>query len=511
MEKPGEMKIAVIGGGISGIATAQILKKNGFTPVVFEKSSKPGGVWATAYPGVHLQNIYSHYHLTDFPWPSKPDFHPSGKQIYNYLALAIEKLELDVRLQHEVVAMLENSNGWNLEYLHNNIRSEEQFGFVIICTGHYTQPKVRPHYEGEDIFEGQIITELDVKDIAQFDGKDVAINGFGKSALDMTTFAVGRATSVHHVFRSPRWMIQEQILGMHYTRALFNRFGTIMMRSWVQPTAFERFLHRYLKFAVTSFWKMVGAILRHQLKKHGRGKGEMAKQRLSMVQAKHSLINDLGSKSAIVPDDYLPYVADGKIIPHHAAIKSFTNSGMVLNDGSIIPCNVVMLCLGSDTPQFPYLPEKYRKMLETKKTGTQLYRHLIHPEISNLAFCGFNHGFLHVPTIEAGTQWICAMIKGELELPVKDEMLHCMQETENWKLKNINHDPAMAYATSTRYHQYLDVILKDIGISPYRKLPNFFAEIFSPYTANDYKGITEAYLKKAVKRKTKLRPLKVNT
>jgi dimethylaniline monooxygenase (N-oxide forming) len=505
------MKIAVIGGGISGIATAQVLKKNGFTPVVFEKSAKPGGVWATAYPGVHLQNLYNHYHLTDFPWPFKPDFHPSATQIYNYLVLAIEKLELDVRLQHEVVFVSENSNGWNLAYRHEGILAEEQFGFIIICTGHFTQPKVKPCYDGEEIFEGQIITELDVKSISLFDGQHIVINGFGKSALDMATFAAGHAASVHHVFRSPRWMLPERILGVHFSRVLFNRFGTVMMRSWVQPSAFERFLHRYLKFVVMGFWKMVAAIFRYQLKRNGRGKDAAAKQRLSLVQPKHELINDLGSKTALTPDDYLPFVADGKIIPHHAAIKSFTKSGVVLSDGSAIPCNIVMLCLGSSTPHFPYLPEQYRMILETNSNGTQLYRHLIHPHIPNLAFCGFNHGFLHVPSVEAGTQWICAMLKGELQLPPEEDMFRCMKETDDWKCKYINPDPARAYATSTRYHQYLDVLLKDLGISPYRKMPNIFAEVFARYGVDDYRGITEEYLQKMKQREGKLKPLQLNT
>src|SRR5215204_5022624 len=114
------MKIAVIGGGISGLASAQVLKKNGFTAVVFERSAKPGGVWATAYPEVHLQNLYNHYHLSDFPWPFKPDFHPSGKQIMQYLASAIEALKLDVRLQHEVTELKENNNGWLVTCRHNN-------------------------------------------------------------------------------------------------------------------------------------------------------------------------------------------------------------------------------------------------------------------------------------------------------------------------------------------------------------------------------------------------------
>lgn len=96
-------RIAVIGAGISGIAATNILKKNGFMPIVFEKSQKLGGVWSTAYPEVHLQNIYTQYHLSDFSWPFKPDLHPTGKQIMRYLTAAVEHLKLEIRLRHEVL------------------------------------------------------------------------------------------------------------------------------------------------------------------------------------------------------------------------------------------------------------------------------------------------------------------------------------------------------------------------------------------------------------------------
>ena len=79
-------RIAVIGAGISGIAAANILKKNGFVPVVFEKYEKIGSVWATAYPEVHLQNIYTQYHLSDFDWSFKPDLHPTCEEIMKYLS-----------------------------------------------------------------------------------------------------------------------------------------------------------------------------------------------------------------------------------------------------------------------------------------------------------------------------------------------------------------------------------------------------------------------------------------
>jgi cation diffusion facilitator CzcD-associated flavoprotein CzcO len=100
-------RIAVIGAGISGISAANILKKNGFLPTVFEKHEKVGGVWATAYPGVHLQNIYTQYHLSDFDWPFQPDLHPTGEQTMRYLTTAVEYLKLDIRLGHEVMEVRE--------------------------------------------------------------------------------------------------------------------------------------------------------------------------------------------------------------------------------------------------------------------------------------------------------------------------------------------------------------------------------------------------------------------
>ncbi|MBL8955511.1 MAG: NAD(P)-binding protein, partial [Myxococcaceae bacterium] len=48
-------RVAIIGGGISGLVYAHVLAKNGFQPVVFEQGPRVGGVWSLAYPGVRLQ------------------------------------------------------------------------------------------------------------------------------------------------------------------------------------------------------------------------------------------------------------------------------------------------------------------------------------------------------------------------------------------------------------------------------------------------------------------------
>lgn len=503
------MRIAVIGGGISGIASSHVLKKFGFSPVIFESSQSIGGVWSAAYPNVHLQNIFSHYHISDIPWPSEPDFHPSGEQIFNYLKYVVEKSNLEVRLNSRVLDLIELPKGWLVNYSTGLDEVQDRFDFVMICTGQYTQRKIRPEFVDERKFNGKVITELDVKDLDIFEGKNVAVVGFGKSALDMATFAAQRASTVNHIFRTPRWLLPERILGVHFTRALFSRFGSVMMPSWVQPSSFERVLHRNLSGLVRGFWSLISLVFQYEVRRHSYRKGGRAKQWLKIVEPKHDLLFDLGSKTALAPEAYLPMVAAGKIIPNHAELKGFDKNKILLSNGKGIQSDLVLLCLGFDTPLFPFLPEKYRVLLESESDGYQLYRHMIHPHIPNMAFAGFNHGFMHVPTIEIGTLWVSAMLNGELVLPSLAEMEKTSYDIQKWKRTYINYDPARSYSTSTRYQQYIDVLLKDLGVSPYRKMPNILNEVFGRYKASDYAGVFTDYNRR--KKKKTLKPIPVNT
>jgi cation diffusion facilitator CzcD-associated flavoprotein CzcO len=117
MSNESNLPVAVIGAGISGIAAAHVLKKNGYHVIVFEKSESIGGVWSVAYPNIRLQNISPHYYFAEFPWPFTPDRHPTGEQILRYLNASVEHFQLDVRLQHEVLGLEEQPDGWLLPHL----------------------------------------------------------------------------------------------------------------------------------------------------------------------------------------------------------------------------------------------------------------------------------------------------------------------------------------------------------------------------------------------------------
>ena len=84
-----------------------------------------------------------------------------------------------------------------------------------------------------------------------------------------------------------------------------------------------------------------------------------------------------------------------------------------------------------------------------------------------------------------------------------------MQRVQSWKRQNIHFEPSRSCAVNTRYQQYLDILLKDLALSPTRKLPNIFAEAFSRYTASDYESVADEYLRRACS--DTLEPLAVDT
>ena len=428
-----------------------------------------------------------------------------------YLGAAVNHHNLDIRLKHEVLELKEEVNGWRVRYENDNGIHDELFDYAIIASGQYTDGKNDPKFLDQEQFKGKILTERDVTSLDIFNGKGVVVVGYGKSALDMAALAAERSAQIHHVFRTPNWLIPEWILGAHFTYALFTRFGNIMMTSWAQPTAMERFLHNRLPFVISSFWDFVQSIVLFQLRRNGKGKDNAANERLNVLIPEHKILMDFRSSGALGPENYYPLVAEGKIVPYHSEIECFSYDSVQLKNGRIIPCDVVVLSVGYLKPTFPYLPEKYRSLLEAEKDGTQLYRHLIHPRIPRLAFAGFNHGYMHVPTVEIGTQWLCAYWRGELELPSVEEMERSIEHIRNWKRQNIKFENARSSAVSTRFQQYIDILLTELAVSPYRKLPNVFAEVFSRYKASDYEGVYEEYERKKAKRRTPLRTLPLDT
>lgn len=504
------MRIAVIGGGIAGIAAARALARFGHQTTVYERSESPGGVWTVAYPEVRLQNIAAHYRLADFPWPFEPDLHPTAAQILRYLHAAIERFDLDVRTRHEVVAMHEEPSGWRVELRTPDGEQSERFDHVVVATGHFTGTPQPIELEGRERFGGQVIIDREVHDLDVLARKRVAVVGFGKSAVDLATFAAQRGSVVHHVFRTPRWLLPRVLFGLHSAHVVFTRLSTGMIPAWVQPNPVQRLLHARLRPLVGAFWGGLETAMRLQYGLHPFHLDPGARRRLRLLLPELSVPSEMRSAVALAPDDYFPLVAKGKIEPHRGQPVGFTEDALRLHDGRTIPCDLVVLSLGFETMRFPFLPARHRALLEAEPDGPQLYRHLLHPRIPRLSFAGCNQSFLFVPGVEVSMLWLGALLQGDLELPPPAELEAKIDEIRRWKHEHVLFDTSRSTAVNTRFHQYVDVMLRDLGLSPWRK-GNPLAEVLAAYTAADYDGLFDEYQARRATASLPRRPLPLAT
>lgn len=504
------MRVAVIGAGISGVAAARVLAASGHAVVVFEAHAEVGGVWARTYPGTRLQNVAENYRLADFPWPQPPDLHPTSEQITRYMVAAIRHFKLDVRCSHRVVAMVEGDAGWALTLATPDGEASERFDHVVVASGHYSEQLPKLELPGQATFAGAVLTERELPGLEVLGGKRVVVVGFGKSAVDMAAYAAVRGSRVHHVFREPRWMFPRHMFGVHSVALLFVRAFSGMIPAWVQPNTAQQVLHTRLRPLVAGFWGLMTALTRLQCGLHGLWRDPAVRRRMQALLPETSVPFQMRSAQAQAPDAYYPMVVEGRIEPVRGELAEFFADGVRLVDGTEIACDLVIASLGSPPPRFPFLPERCRALLEGEPDGVQLYRHVVHPRIPRLAFAGFNHGFLHVPGVEVSMLWLAALLRGDLVLPSVDEMEACVAEVRAWKREHMLFEPSRACGVNTRFHQYLDVLLADLGLRPHRKA-TALAELVSPYSVGDYAGLIAEYERVRLTRRLPQRPLPVAT
>src|SRR5258708_38294454 len=113
------MRVAIIGAGVAGLATAKVLSQAGHEVIVYDKAPDVGGVWSRTrrYPGLTTQSPKAQYSLSDFPMPREYPAWPAGSQVQAYLAAYASHFGLDpaLHLSAEVTsAVPAPDGGWAL-------------------------------------------------------------------------------------------------------------------------------------------------------------------------------------------------------------------------------------------------------------------------------------------------------------------------------------------------------------------------------------------------------------
>ncbi|XP_043810291.1 flavin-containing monooxygenase FMO GS-OX-like 4 isoform X2 [Manihot esculenta] len=237
--------VAVIGAGAAGLVAARELRREGHEVVIFERETQIGGTWVydpRAEPdpmsldknrSIIHSSLYSSLRTNlprevmgfrDYPFISIADKtrdsrrFPGHREVLFYLRDFAREFEIGemVRFETEVVhvGLVEDSNKWKLRY--RKKRSEvdaeaetgdgfdyddEIYDAVLVCNGHYTEPRVAD-IPGISSWPGKQMHSHNYRVPEPFQDQVVVLIGGSASAVDISRDIASVAKEVHVASRS---------------------------------------------------------------------------------------------------------------------------------------------------------------------------------------------------------------------------------------------------------------------------------------------------------------------
>ncbi|CAA7029072.1 unnamed protein product [Microthlaspi erraticum] len=227
------LQVAVIGAGSAGLAAARELHRESHSVVVFERQSQVGGLWvytpksepdplsldpnrtivhSSVYESLRTNLPRECMGFRDFPFVPRPEDgesrdprrYPSHSEVLAYLQdFAREfKIEEMVRFETEVVLVEAQGRKWRIQSRNSDgTYGDEIFDAVVVCSGHYTEPRLA-HVPGIDSWPGKQIHSHNYRVPDPFKDQVVVVIGNFASGSDISRDITGLAKEVHISSRS---------------------------------------------------------------------------------------------------------------------------------------------------------------------------------------------------------------------------------------------------------------------------------------------------------------------
>ncbi|XP_022920141.1 senecionine N-oxygenase-like isoform X2 [Onthophagus taurus] len=219
------MKVAVIGAGPSGLASARYARANGFDCTVFEQTGRVGGVWnynervGVDEEGVRLHSVMYKDLVTNqpkeimsypgYPYPKQIQSYLPQPKVTEYIKGFVQQFNIlpSVKFYKRVVLVepIEN-NRWKLtvEDIKSKVQEILEFDAVMVCVG--SNFKIfMPDIVGIDTFTGNIIHSNIYRTPDEYKGQNVLVIGAGSSGTDIAAkiAAVANKVVLSHKFNMP--------------------------------------------------------------------------------------------------------------------------------------------------------------------------------------------------------------------------------------------------------------------------------------------------------------------
>ena len=476
--------VAIIGGGVSGLAAAKAFDERGHRVTGFERSHDFGGVWelSRSYPDVQTQSPKDLYCFTDHPMPDDYPEWPKGPQVHAYLHSYADKHNLPrlFRLNTNIRSMDRREDGkpgWTLTIEEAGRTRAENFDFVAICTGQFSDKNIITH-PGQDEFVGnggRAMHSSEYTDPSIVKGKRVVVLGGSKSATDIVVNAANSgASQVTMVYRENVWRVPYFVGGINFKHLLYMRAQEMQFNSWGRGPL-KRAFAALTKPLVWANFRGLETMLKLQL---GLKKWNMVPDTPIEKEACCSL--------PIVTPGLFESFKSGKVKPIQGTYERYEGDEIVLSNGDRVGCDISILAVGWKLG-VPYLAQAYQDKLIDADGQYKTYRLAVNPDLPDMGFVGFNSSFCTILSAEVIANWLVRYADGQLaQQPTDDEMRDNIEMMLNWRRNERPAAQVYGGLCSAPFHfKHFDELLADMGAKK-RALSNPLAEQFSYPKAKAY-------------------------
>ncbi|XP_037325989.2 flavin-containing monooxygenase 5-like [Pungitius pungitius] len=444
-------RVAVVGGGSSGLACIKCCLDEGLQPVCFESSDDIGGLWrfkenpeadrASIYHSVIINTSKEMMCFSDFPIPAHYPNYMHNSLIMDYFRIYADHFQLSehIRFNTKVLQVKQRSDffrsgQWDVETENKDGQQEKHiFDAVMICVGHHCHPHLPLHdFPGIDSFKGKFFHSRDYKTPEQWRNKKVVVVGIGNSGGDIAVELSRVTKQLYLSTRRGAWIL--------------NRVGDSGLPLDMQFTRLLNYVRNLVPMSLFS------GLVEKQLNKR-------FDHALYNLKPKHRLF----SQHPTVNDEFPNRILSGtvQVKPN---IRRFLGSRVEFDDGSVVEdVDLVVFATGYRF-SFPFLASHVVSVSENNAT---LYKYVFPPELERptLAVIGLVQPLGAVmPIAEMQARWATRVFKGCIKLPPVASMLQdvrCKQEAM-----------AERYVSSQRhtiqvdYITYMDEIAELVGARP---------------------------------------------
>ncbi|XP_056337117.1 flavin-containing monooxygenase 5-like [Danio aesculapii] len=445
-------RVAIIGGGTSGLACIKCCLDEGLEPVCFETSDDIGGLWrfkenpdpdrASIYHSLIINTSKEMMCYSDYPIPAHFPNYMHNSLIMEYFRMYAEHFQLKrhIRFQTRVLHVtprpdFPHSGQWDVETeSKDGQRKKQVFDAVMVCTGHHCHPHLPlKDFPGIDKFKGKFLHSRDYKNPEDWRGKRAVVIGIGNSGGDIAVELSRMAKQVYLSTRKGSWIL--------------NRVGD-------SGVPFDMIINNR---AIMWFLDSLPVKYRNKL-----GESRLNKRfdhKLYGLQPEHRVF----SQHPMVNDDLPNRILSGTVSVK-PNVQEFRGSSVVFEDGTVEDDIDLVVFATGYTFSFPFLSSH---VIPVSNNKVSLYKFVFPPalERSTLAVIGLIQPLGAImPISEMQARWATRVFKGLCKLPSMNAMMKDIKAKEQAMTQR--YVAAQRHTIQVDYIPYMDELAKQVGVRP---------------------------------------------